>query len=145
MLFRKMKSIVIAGCGPMGASLANTLYHKGHRVVVVDRDRENFGYLPEDFGGYEMEGDPTDPKVLREAGIEDAGIFIAAAKDDNTNLLSSQIASRIFHVDQVYARLDDASRHQLVADLLIKPISLYSLSADGYMQLAETVSREVAV
>ena len=46
---------------------------------------------------------------------------------------------------QVYARLDDTGRHQLVTDLPVKPISLYDLSADDYGRLAETVSREVAV
>ena len=79
------------------------------------------------------------------AGIEDAGLFIASTQDDNTNLLLAQIASRIFHVSQVYARLDDTGRHQLVTDLPVKPISLYDLSADDYGRLAETVSREVAV
>lgn len=145
MLFHKTKRIVIAGCGPLGASLANTLYKKGHKVVVLDQNQESFRFLPEEFGGYEMEGDPTDSGALKRAGIEDAGIFIAATQDDNTNLLAAQIASRIFHVKQVYARLDDASRHQLVSGLPIKPISLYSLSADDYAQLAETVSREAAV
>ena len=111
----------------------------------LDTDRESFRYLPEEFRGYEMEGDPTDPQVLKAAGIEDAGLFIASTQDDNTNLLLAQIASRIFHVSQVYARLDDTGRHQLVTDLPVKPISLYDLSADDYGRLAETVSREVAV
>ena len=138
MLFHKNKCIVIAGCGPLGAALAKSLYKKGHKVVVLDKDRESFRYLPE-------EGDPTDPQVLKAAGIEDAGLFIASTQDDNTNLLLAQIASRIFHVSQVYARLDDTGRHQLVTDLPVKPISLYDLSADDYGRLAETVSREVAV
>ena len=107
MLFHKNKCIVIAGCGPLGAALAKSLYKKGHKVVVLDKDRESFRYLPEEFRGYEMEGDPTDPQVLKAAGIEDAGLFIASTQDDNTNLLLAQIASRIFHVSQVYARLDE--------------------------------------
>lgn len=85
MLFHKNNRIVIAGCGPLGAALAKSLYHKGHRVVVLDKDRESFRYLPEEFRGYEMEGDPTDPQVLKAAGIEDAGLFIASTQDDNTN------------------------------------------------------------
>lgn len=112
---------------------------------MLDKDRESFRYLPEEFRGYEMEGDPTDPQVLKAAGIEDAGLFIASTQDDNTNLLLAQIASCIFHVGQVYARLDDTGRHQLVTDLPVKPISLYDLSADDYGRLAETVSQEVAV
>ena len=77
MLFHKNKCIVIAGCGPLGAALAKSLYKKGHKVVVLDKDRESFRYLPEEFKGYEMEGDPTDPQILKAAGIEDAGLFLS--------------------------------------------------------------------
>ena len=38
MLFHKNKCIVIAGCGPLGAALAKSLYKKGHKVVVLDKD-----------------------------------------------------------------------------------------------------------
>ena len=145
MLFHKSKGIIIVGCSPFGAALANTLYNKGHKVVVLDKDRESFRYLPDGFGGAEMEGDPTDPKVLKEAGIERAGMFIAATKDDNSNLLISQIASRIFQVNQVYARLDDTSRSRLIRDTPIKPICVYNLSVDDYLNLAESVCQEVAV
>lgn len=145
MLFHKSKGIIIAGCSPFGAALARTLYNKGHSVIVLDKDKETFRYLSEDFGGSQMEGDPTDPAVLREAGIERAGMLIAAARDDNSNLLISQIASRIFGVNQVFARLDDAGRSRLLTDTPIKPICAYNLSVDEYLNLAESVCREVAV
>lgn len=145
MLFHKSKGVIIVGCSPFGAALANSLYSKGHKVVVLDKDRESFRYLPEEFGGSELEGDPTDPSVLKEAGIERAGMFIAATQDDNSNLLISQIASRIFQVNQVYARLDDTSRSRLITDTPIKPICVYNLSADDYTHLAEAVCPEVAV
>lgn len=145
MLSHKSKGVIIVGCSPFGAALANSLYSKGHKVVVLDKDRESFRYLPEEFGGSELEGDPTDPSVLKEAGIERAGMFIAATQDDNSNLLISQIASRIFQVNQVYARLDDTSRSRLITDTPIKPICVYNLSADDYTHLAESVCPEVAV
>lgn len=145
MLFHKSKGVIIVGCSPFGAALANSLYNKGHKVVVLDKDKESFRYLPEEFGGSELEGDPTDPSVLKEAGIERAGMFIAATQDDNSNLLISQIACRIFQVNQVYARLDDTSRSRLITDTPIKPICVYNLSADDYAHLAESVCPEVAV
>lgn len=145
MLFHKSKGIIIAGCSPFGAALANSLYNKGHKVVILDKDKESFSYLPEAFGGSELEGDPTDPDVLKEAGIERAGMFIAATQDDNSNLLISQIASRIFQVSKVYARLEDTNRSRLITDTPIEPICVYNLSADDYPHVAESVCREVAV
>ena len=145
MLFHQSKGVIIVGCSPFGAALANTLYHRGHKVVVLDKDRESFRYLPEASGGSELAGDPTDPRELKEAGIERAAMIIAATQDDNSNLLISQIASSIFQVGRVYARLDDTSRCRLITDMPIQPISLYNLSADDYKDLADSVSREVAV
>ena len=118
MLFHQSKGVIIVGCSPFGAALANTLYHRGHKVVVLDKDRESF---------------------------RRAGMIIAATQDDNSNLLISQIASSIFQVGRVYARLDDTSRCRLITDMPIQPISLYNLSADDYKDLADSVSREVAV
>ena len=45
MLFHQSKGVIIVGCSPFGAALANTLYHRGHKVVVLDKDRESFRYL----------------------------------------------------------------------------------------------------
>lgn len=145
MLFHKSKGIIIAGCSPFGAAMANSLYNKGHKVVILDKDRESFCYLPAEFGGSEMEGDPTDPDVLKEAGIERAGMFIAATQDDNSNLLISQIASRIFQVNKVYASLEDTNRSCLINDTPIRPICVYSLSADDYLRVAKSVCQEAAV
>ena len=145
MLFHQSKGVMIVGCSPFGAALANTLYHKGHKVVVLDKDRESFRYLPEEFGGEQMEGDPTDPRVLVDAGIERAELMIAATRDDNSNLLISQIASSIFKVKRVYASLDDTSKSRLITDTPITPISLCSLSVDGCRHFADSISREVAV
>ena len=145
MALHKKASIIIAGCGPFGAAMARTIYKKGYKVVVLDQDRDNFRYLPEEYGGYEMEGDPTDPRVLKEAGIGEAGIVMASTQDDNANLLIAQIASRIYHVEHVYARLEDPSRNHLIMDLPIEPICPIHLTADEYLDLAESVCRGVAV
>lgn len=145
MKFGKHKSILIAGCGSFGAAMAKSLYNKGYRVIVVDRDKESFKYLSEEYGGYEMEGDPTDPEVLQRAGIGQVQMLIAASQSDNANLLTAQIASSIFHVERVYVRLNDAGRKHLLEDLPIKPIYPYSLSAEEYQKLAEYLCQEVAV
>lgn len=63
----------------VGAALAKSLYKKGHKVVVLDKDRESFRYLPEEFKDMRWKG-PNDPQVLKAAGIEDAGLFIASTR-----------------------------------------------------------------
>ena len=62
MLFHKNKCIVIAGCGPLGAALAKSLYKKGHKVVVLDKDRESFRYLPEELRDMRWKGTQRIPR-----------------------------------------------------------------------------------
>ena len=48
-------SRLIAGCGRVGAGLANALYKEGHDVSVVDRDPESFVLLEDAFTGFRQE------------------------------------------------------------------------------------------
>lgn len=145
MLFRKNRCRIIAGCGPLGAALARSWDRKGCKVVVIDTSQTNLRRLPIEFGGFKLEGDPTDVEVLEAAGIREAELFIASGGDDNTNLLLSQIASQIFGVKQVYARLDDAGKRSLIRDMPVEVISLHELADEDYGRLAETMDKGAAV
>ncbi len=48
--------------------------------------------------------------ALREAGIEQADVFIASTDGDNTNLTIAQIASKQFDVPNVIVRVMDPAR-----------------------------------
>jgi trk system potassium uptake protein TrkA len=45
-----------------------------------------------------------------EAGIEEADVFLAATRGDNTNLVIAQIAQRRFRVPRVVVRVADPGR-----------------------------------
>ena len=52
----------------------------------------------EDVGGRFTVGTALEIDALIEAGIEDADVFLAATRGDNTNLVIAQIAQRRFSV-----------------------------------------------
>jgi trk system potassium uptake protein TrkA len=110
--------VVIMGSGRVGATLANRLSREGHDVSIIDISTEAFEkYLDADFKGRTILGDGIDEDVLREAGIEDADAFVAAAHGDNHNLLAAQLAKVIFGVKRVVARCNDPVRMELYEDL----------------------------
>ena len=88
MLFKKTKTFIIVGSSRFGSGLAGMLSQKGSRVVVIDINEDAFRKLPDDFSGYEIIGDGTDVDILKQAGIEEASMVIAATDDDNTILLA---------------------------------------------------------
>ena len=69
----------------------------------------------EDAGGRFTIGQALEVDALREAGIEQADVFIASTDGDNTNLTIAQIAQRMFEVPRVIARVMDPARAEWYA------------------------------
>ena len=64
----------------------------------------------EDAGGRFTVGAALELDGLIEAGIEQADVFLAATRGDNTNLVIAQIAQRRFNVPRVVVRVADPAR-----------------------------------
>jgi len=105
--------VVIVGCGRLGSALAGRLSAEGHGVVAIDRDEHAFAGLPPEYSGFRLEGDATEISVLREAKMQKADVVVAATREDNINLMVSQIARRVFEVPRVLARVFDPRREAL--------------------------------
>ncbi len=104
-------NILVIGCDQVGASLIRDLEHIGHDISLVEKDPEQLKQLDafDDyrFGGTAMVGDPTDPDVLRRAGVENCDAVAAVSEDDSVNLMAAQIARSIFRKEKVICRVSD--------------------------------------
>ena len=68
----------------------------------------------EDAGGRFTVGHGMEVDALREAGIEEADVFIASTDGDNTNLTIAQIAAKQFEVPKVIVRVMDPRPRRVV-------------------------------
>lgn len=102
--------VLIVGCGRVGGLLAGRLVEGGIDVSIVDANSRSFRRLPEKFPGRVVLGTGIDEDVLRTAGIEQAHVFVAVTQDDNTNIMSAQIAREVFGIDRVILRIYDQAR-----------------------------------
>lgn len=109
--------IVIVGCGRVGGLLATELSGHGHQITAVDYNQRSFRHLPLDFSGETILGTGIDEDVLRNAGIKEADVFIAVTDDDNTNIMSGQIAQTVYKVPQVILRIYDPVRADIYRNL----------------------------
>ncbi len=121
--------VIIVGCGRVGAELAKLLSNEGHNVVVIDKSRDAFDRLGNTFNGLTMPGNGFDLELLRQVGIEKADAFCAVTNGDNTNLISAQVAKKIFKVPKVIARVYDPQRAHIYAALGLDIISGTTLFA----------------
>jgi trk system potassium uptake protein TrkA len=117
-----MSFILIVGAGRVGSSVARSMLAAGHDVSILDDDPLSHERLDagmdttwEDAGGRFTVGHALEIDALREAGIEDADVFIASTDGDNTNLTIAQIAARQFEVPKVIARVMDPARAEWYA------------------------------
>jgi len=124
-----MSFILIVGAGRVGSAVARKMLAGGHEVSVLDEDPLSHERLDagqettwEDAGGRFTVGHGLEIDALREAGIEECDVFIAATDGDNTNLTISQIAGRQYEVPSVLCRVMDPARAEWYAEQGIRTI-----------------------
>jgi trk system potassium uptake protein TrkA len=115
--------IIIIGCGRMGAGLALTMSQRGHAVAVVDKDPTSFERLGPSFKGEAIEGIGFDRQVLLAAQIERADGLAALTASDDVNVVIGRVASQVFHVPRVVARLYDPLKANIYRRLGLHIIS----------------------
>lgn len=115
--------IIIVGCGRMGAGLARTMVQRGHKVTMVDKDPVSFDRLGTSFKGEVIEGIGFDRDVLLAAGVDKVDGLAALTDSDESNAEVARIASQVFHVPRVVARLHDPRKADIYRRLELQTIS----------------------
>lgn len=115
--------VIIVGCGRVGSELAKLLSSEGHDVVVIDKTEDSFERLGSAFNGLTLVGNGFDLNLLKQAGIDKCDAFCTVTNGDNTNLISAQVAKKIFKVPKVIARVYDPQRAHIYAALGLDIIS----------------------
>jgi trk system potassium uptake protein TrkA len=99
-----MRRIVVVGLGHFGAWAARTLVELGHEAIGVERD----GALVDRFAEWTtlaVQGDATDPDVLRRAGAASADAAVVATGEDLAATILATIALRDLGVREIYAKV----------------------------------------
>jgi len=87
--------VIIAGAGVVGTALAKQLSQEGHRVVIIDRDRELLHDVAEKLDVLALLGNAASPKMLRRAGVEDTDLLIAVTNSDEVNVIVAMIGANL--------------------------------------------------
>lgn len=133
----KDEYIIIIGCGRLGSHLANLLSASKKSVVIIDKDEKAFNRLDSNFSGFTIEADAVDTQILKDAKIDKADIVVAVTNDDNTNIMVSQIAKRIYNTPKVIARLIEPNKQKIYENLEIITICPTILSAEEFNKIID--------
>ncbi|WMY94969.1 MAG: Trk system potassium transporter TrkA [Arsenophonus sp.] len=97
--------IIILGVGQVGETLAENLVDDNNDITIVDINSERLHQLQDKFDLKVITGYASYPRVLKEAGAEDADMLIAVTNSDEINMIACQIADSLFHTPNKIARI----------------------------------------
>lgn len=123
-IFQRNESdkIVIVGCGRLGSMIASSLYEEGKQIIVIDKDEQSFRKLRDSYGGLTFVSDATDLDIFKQIEIDENTTLIVVTENDNTNIMISQIAREIYHVNHIVCRLYDPQRECVYDEFHINTI-----------------------
>ena len=89
--------IVIAGAGEVGSHLAKMLSNESNDITVIDSSPQRLNALAASADVITVEGNPSAIKVLMDAGVDKADLFIAVnpSASQDVNIVSAMLAKKL--------------------------------------------------
>ena len=109
--------IVIAGGGKIGSYLAGIMLKSGNEVAVIEQRLATADRLSVQLTG---------PYLV----IRQADVFVATTGQDDSNLVSCEIAQRVFRVPRCIARVNNPKNERIFREVGIECVSSTTLIAN---------------
>jgi len=118
-------NIVIQGAGAVGSHLAKMLRDEGNYITVIDNDEQRLSSLSSRADIQALEGNPSSIKVLRDAGVGQADLFIAVypSTSQEMNIVGALLAKHL-GAAKVLARVNDEDYLDPENKLLFKEMGI---------------------
>jgi trk system potassium uptake protein TrkA len=130
-----MKFIVI-GCGRVGAELAYRLFKNGHKVVVVDSNKEAFNRIHSEFHGRTVEGEALSADTLTRAGMDNTdGVAVVTNSDIMNAVIGHTIRTHYPQVKQVLVRNYDPAKREMLEAFGLQIVSSTAWGAERLQEL----------
>lgn len=137
--------IIIIGASLVGTELAEYLVHAGHAVTLIDTPADELTQIANRLDLRVIQGDPTAPAVLREAGARNTELLVATSASDEVNITTCCVASYLFDIPRKIARLrapgyfDEADKlfgpSAIPIDHIISPEQLMADAVNDLMEI----------
>lgn len=125
--------VVIVGAGRVGLSLASFLISDGHDVTIIESNDDLCNDAVHELDALIICGNATDKKILEEANISEADVFVAATGNDEVNLLTC-ILVKVYNVPKVIARVSDPTHENVFKQAGIDSVVSPELTAASYLE-----------
>ncbi|HZK67802.1 MAG TPA: Trk system potassium transporter TrkA [Chloroflexota bacterium] len=87
--------VIVVGAGIVGYNAALLISQEGHDVVVVEQSQERIDKIHRKLDVMTVSGSGTNPKVMKEAGVDHADLVVAATDIDEVNMVACFVAKQM--------------------------------------------------
>lgn len=124
--------VIIVGSSRLALQTAEIMISRGDEVVIIEIDHDKAEHLAETLDCAVVEGDGADPRIQAAAEAQDADAFIAATRDDRTNIVAAIVAKR-FGIEEVILKLENPDYIPVCEELGLDKLALPELSFAMYV------------
>lgn len=132
----KMKVLIVGG-GKVGYYLSKTLLEHGHEPIIIENNKAACMKLANDLDIPVICGDGTSIDVLESAGAARMDALISVTGKDEDNLISCQLAKKMFVVPKTVARVNNPKNAAVMRQLGI------DIAVSGTDSMARMLEHEV--
>lgn len=123
--------IIIAGAYTIGTYLAKLLSRNNQDIVLMDESSENLEKFGSDFDLMMMQAPCTRLQALKEAGAEDADLFVAVTPDQSKNIVSCALAKSL-GTKKTVAKVDN---YEYTTDTLVQTFDQLGIDSIIYPEM----------
>ncbi|MCD7782136.1 MAG: TrkA family potassium uptake protein [Methanosphaera sp.] len=99
--------VIIVGAGRVGLKLTQSLVQEGLNVTVIEENENIVEDVAHEVNAMVIQGDATSVKVLEDADISDADVFVAVTGKDTVNLLTCVLSMSYNNISKTISRVND--------------------------------------
>ena len=118
--------IIIAGAYAIGTYLAQFLSRNKYDIILIDEQEENLNKIGQNYDLLTLQGKPTSIKVLQEAGVKHADLFIAVDPKETINITACTMAHNL-GAKKTVAKIDNPEYMKPKNQELFKQLGIDSL------------------
>jgi len=124
---------VFVGAGTVSVETAKALIKKGHEVVVIETDKAKIDELSEEMDCSFLQGDGSQPDILREVDPKHTDFLFCLTDSDQDNVIAS-LVGRSLGFNRVVTSIGDPQFEVICHELDLKDTIIPSRTISRYLE-----------
>lgn len=125
--------IVFVGAGKVSIETAKALIKKGHEVIIIETDKGKIDALSEEMDCSFLQGDASQPNILREVNPAQAEFLFCLSDSDQANVIAS-LVGRSLGFNRVVTSIGDPQFEGICRELGLKDTIIPSRTMSFYLE-----------